>query len=691
MAIENDYRQGMCEIEKNIGVIRICNPNHFKEWKPKNACKIGITATKKAYIVTLENDEEVQDVAYDNFVVDTMPIHELLWRHVVDEFEIRFQDIKNQIKELEERLEVDKFLEKVTRPDVATYISSQNTRANAMRLREVLYDKLGVNSPNLDRNLLPEGFVGWELDEIVKESAGGGRTGLNILRIMFMRSKYENMWKETLDELARLKAIQANPNQVYAEIHRDLVKHAQNPLFARKTKAFFLEEIQETVDDKELEFKFKFNNSVWDGLNLPCSIFYNGRYLAKSYGRNINLIYNNKEEKDMVFTNSLNCTNEDLFYLFQQDSYTLYTVSSVPSSIVDMESIRGIVPYSADKAIMVLLESRTFDESTGVVSNGCPRYFIIPPGGLTTEIHLGQYEIVKSWAYMDKKYIEMFGFSSDDESLQLYGRFPTEEIPYTPTPFNLPYQLHFITDINATDNETKSVPLLSNVFNGTVVPETSIFSAWPIEGEMDTNAIMHPLLTDTVFTEIFSSHIEFYAKKLYMHDWHKADIVVCDHFPTVKKSVVSETTWCRPDDAISIKLDTLFSEKVDVFRSNLNLIISASTDAYSKYTVAELTDWSIINPRYKLPLTKPTNQEYIDFYVKYLEAMNTCNVSSKDYKAFKKDMAEIRACIIEESDNTNFIDEVNVFVPDMSDTVSEYTEYRDEVEEEDTDEGTDGE
>ena len=55
---ENDITpKNACEIEKNIGVIRICNSNHFKEWKPKNACKVGITATKKAYIVTLENDE----------------------------------------------------------------------------------------------------------------------------------------------------------------------------------------------------------------------------------------------------------------------------------------------------------------------------------------------------------------------------------------------------------------------------------------------------------------------------------------------------------------------------------------------------------------------------------------------------------------------------------------------------------
>ena len=60
---ENDITpKNACEIEKNIGVIRICNPNHFKEWKPKNACKVGITTTKKAYIVTLENDEEGKEI-----------------------------------------------------------------------------------------------------------------------------------------------------------------------------------------------------------------------------------------------------------------------------------------------------------------------------------------------------------------------------------------------------------------------------------------------------------------------------------------------------------------------------------------------------------------------------------------------------------------------------------------------------
>ena len=65
MAIENDYRQGMCEIEKDLKVVGVCNPNHWKYdgWKGlKNACRVGITATKKAYIVTLENDEEGKEI-----------------------------------------------------------------------------------------------------------------------------------------------------------------------------------------------------------------------------------------------------------------------------------------------------------------------------------------------------------------------------------------------------------------------------------------------------------------------------------------------------------------------------------------------------------------------------------------------------------------------------------------------------
>ena len=62
---ENDITpKNACEIEKNIGVIRVCNSSHWKKdgWKgTKNACKIGIV-NKKAYIVTLENNEERKEI-----------------------------------------------------------------------------------------------------------------------------------------------------------------------------------------------------------------------------------------------------------------------------------------------------------------------------------------------------------------------------------------------------------------------------------------------------------------------------------------------------------------------------------------------------------------------------------------------------------------------------------------------------
>ena len=65
MAIENDYRQGMCEIEKDLRVVGVCNSDHWVKdgWRgTKNAIRVGITATKKAYIVTLENDEEGREI-----------------------------------------------------------------------------------------------------------------------------------------------------------------------------------------------------------------------------------------------------------------------------------------------------------------------------------------------------------------------------------------------------------------------------------------------------------------------------------------------------------------------------------------------------------------------------------------------------------------------------------------------------
>lgn len=61
---ENDITPpNACLVEKDIGVVRVCNPNHHKEWKGlKNAVKVGITNTKKAYIVTLERDENNNEV-----------------------------------------------------------------------------------------------------------------------------------------------------------------------------------------------------------------------------------------------------------------------------------------------------------------------------------------------------------------------------------------------------------------------------------------------------------------------------------------------------------------------------------------------------------------------------------------------------------------------------------------------------
>ena len=67
MAIENDYRQGMCEIEKDLKVVSLCNSSHWKYdgWKGlRNACKIGFSNNKiaKAYVVTLERNDEGEEI-----------------------------------------------------------------------------------------------------------------------------------------------------------------------------------------------------------------------------------------------------------------------------------------------------------------------------------------------------------------------------------------------------------------------------------------------------------------------------------------------------------------------------------------------------------------------------------------------------------------------------------------------------
>lgn len=616
-------------------------------------------------------EENIQDGALDSFKADVMPIHELLWRHILDECDIRVELLKREIKDLEEQLQIERFLEKVTRPAVAheigrlhneltRSITEPNYPGGRLNFKTLLTRAFSLQSTQRDSNLLPEGFCTWEIEEIASESAKSGRTGLNILNAMLYREKYQDRWKVTQDRLQVLQAKKDNRSLIYAEIRQDLMRYASLTRFARKTKMHFVEELRMDKDEN-IDYNFNFNTQLWDTLYLPCTVYHNGRYVVKSYGRNINIIPTSEADSNMVFTHALNATTNDQIYVFRGRSYDVYHMSQIRCSPMDFGSVDAIIPFSPDKEIMVLLESVSYNEELKAYTYNPSRYFIIPAGGLTNYINIESDERIKSWCYLDKKYVEFLGYSLKPNK-QTYARIPTEEIVRVNEPTYLPYQFEVVTDIQATDSDDQSVPLLSNEFDGTSLPTEALYAHWPKEDDV---TVLNTIFKDVKYMDYFSTHMECYSDKLYMTNWKKINLVVYQYYTHSKKAIINELIWCRPDDIISTKFDSMIDHKASAFRSKLTLMVSYNTAAYEDYNIGYLADWSVINPRFQLPTYRPNDVDIINFYNNYLHKMFTCEVNRKEYKEIYKEMEEVRARIIAASKQNPFVTQEQLNVPSM--------------------------
>ena len=623
-----------------------------------------------------ELEQHIQDGAAEDFTADIMPIHELLWQHVCDEYDVRVELLKREIAELKEQLEIDLFLEKVTRPEVAKYIHSLHTLENTHIFKSLLHDNLGEHSSSRNPDyldILPEGFKNWEIDEIAAETTKNSRTGLVIMGIMYKRNKYDNRWKSTLDKLDKLEA-KLNDNAIIrGEIKNDLLTYMGFYQFKRKTKMYFVEEVR--VNEQEIDYDFSFNTELWDTLYMPCTLYHNGRYIVKSYGRNVNYIPQSEKDANMKFSEALNCTTDDTFYIFKKDSFQDYHISQVPCSPIDVGQIEAIIPHSDEHDILVTIESLSYsDEAKGYVPSRSS-YFVIPAGGPKNLIRIESGDRIKSWCYLNKKYVEFLGYDPLMDK-QSYGKVLSSQIPRNEKITPYPRSFDPITDIMATDDEGQGVQLVSQSFDGTVLPPTEMKVEWKEEMEADTLHLLH----ENDFATYFGSHIEYYLEKIYMTDWKRINMVVHEYHTHGKKSLINELIWCRPNDAISARFDTMVAYKTNAFRGSLNLMISHCTSNYEEYNVGYLSDWSIINPRFQLPTCRPENDDFVDFYNDYLEKMYTCKVDRKEFKVLSKQMDEIKTKIIEASTHNPFITEVHVHVPNMDEVTDVDFEEDDDFE-----------
>ena len=627
--------------------------------KDKTYC--DISDEERALIEEIRNSD-VQDAALEDFELDIVPIGELLWHHVQCEYDNRLAEVRKQLEEAREQLEVFLFLEKVTRPGVNDKINDilrdKTLRINdkKMELSKLFY----INSPTRDKELLPEGFNDWELREITCVNTKNGRTGLNISLILFERDTYKDMWRDAQAEIDRLQSYIDQPGIIYGWIYDALEEWKKHSEFQRKMPMTFISPV---VIEEAADFTadFAIDDDSWRKLVMPCTLYYNDRYLVKSYGRNINFIPNSEEDVKMKFPYALNALTTDEIIVFTPYGFEEYKLSAFPCAIADAETeIKGIVPKSHELEILVIV-GRIVDEGDGVFTRYPCSFFVIPPGGPTDYFELDEDDKIIGWCYLNKKYVEFLGQSINDELS--YVKIPTEEIPRTEEITSLPETFDIVLDVQATDEESTAIPLLNKAFDSTFAGVDDVVKHW--DDAVENSFI---ILDDNEYFPYFSTHIEFYAGHIYIHCWEDLGIVMHEYLNHGKKSFLPELAWVRPDDKQTALYSATIKRKVTSLRSRLTLVISASTYGYTEYSVAELSDWSLISPAYKMPPERPDNQEVLDTYNEYFDELSKCKIEGKDFKKLLKKVYEAEKILIETTSYVPKKFEDDILVPTVVDT-----------------------
>ena len=616
-------------------------------------------------------DSDIQDSALDDYLVDVMPIHELLWRHVVWEYEKRLDIYKDKLRQAEKDMEVDIFLEKVTRKEVVPYIYPIIKLKRSQKKAELI--KL-FQSENRDKSILPEGFCDWEISEICLENTKNGRTGLNILNILNERDSYKNRWKATEARINELKAIIESPGRIYSEIKADLDVWSEEPEFQRKTKMYFVDTVE--ISKREIRYDFNYSPETYDKSYLPCTLYYSRNRVVRNYGRNINFVPQRKEDVEVHFEQALNTTNWDKVYLITNQKIELFDVMSFPCYPITKNGILGIIPYSEDSDIMVILQNDAVRDAGAK----CSQYFIIPAGGIKERISFPINTSIRTWCYLNKKYVEILSFNMKLKRF-LYGLLLTEEIPRnTYKPDLLPIHIGAPLDIHETGQVGGATGAWATMDYTPLAAKSVPILSWDSK-----KSKTYTVLSNLDYQPYFSQHVEIYAGRTYMSDWKAIGAAHVESFTHGKKSVIDELIWCRPDDPVSKHLNHLIEENLPTLKPTLHAVFSHDAESYTSYSIAQLDDWSLINPRYKLPIKRPDIEEALITYDNYMDEMFTCKISESSFKKIVKELKTAKNLVLAHTDMNPFSYNDDIHIPkgldietlDMNDDSDPYDENED--------------
>lgn len=323
-----------------------------------------------------------------NFELDLMPVYEVLWRCILGERKLVQIGLKKKLKEMLEQLKDDLLMEKATRPEVAQVIYELQPKRDREQL---LYDRTRKGS-----ELLEEGFELWEVQEIYKSR------GNNILPNIFNRDRFKDLYKKTQKNINDLEEKINNPEILNKMIRNDINKFIKDEKYQRKSKVHFIPDFGEEFTTKKDKIIIKDQISITsrhDNLDLPCTLYYNGKEVIRNYG--VNMYFNS-----FVPMFELNTTNYSEIQVITSNSETgdvniaLMKAKDIPLTHTMMfgkddssiENILGIVPVEEGKKFILWTSKNRF-----LVYDKMPGYnFGIEPD-----------ERILGWEYYDKQFLDL--------------------------------------------------------------------------------------------------------------------------------------------------------------------------------------------------------------------------------------------------------------------------------------------
>lgn len=414
-----------------------------------------------------------------SYEIDKVPVIEVLWECIEGERELQKIKITKQLAALREKLKYDLLYEKASRPNVAEIIYKYQKEKQQVRINKLL------ETCHKDSEVLPEGFERWEAEEIYKY------TGNNFLAKIFERSRFENEFITTQEQIANLEEKINNVAELDKEIIADLNTVIENPKYNRKSKVFFLKEESASVVAPLQPTHF------WDKQKLPVSIYYNEGMMIRSYGTNL---YVNKFMPKLELR-TRNDKKIGILYTTKEGKVelTMKKVSDIPrNGFMPMPfGLRGVIPLFEDEEITIFTNKAKYYRYKGIPS---------------VDFNFDDDEYIVGFLANPYRYIDIL-CSKGIQTIDMMNA------KYFKTKFNkLGNNILDLYDIRERKEINNEVPILTNR-STFYVSDNKLLKTYegnPVPLQFSMNG------------KVFSEHIALFVDNMYVPEWSLIDYGIVD-------------------------------------------------------------------------------------------------------------------------------------------------------------------